>query len=106
MALPVKDQLRYWSIVIAVLVLALWFLGDVILPFVLGGALAYLLDPIADRLQRLGLGRLMSVIVITFAAVVVLVLAALLVLPTLTNQATALFESAPRDRAKPAGMAG
>ena len=95
MALPVKDQLRYWSIVIAVLVLALWFLGDVILPFVLGGALAYLLDPIADRLQRLGLGRLMSVIVITFAAVVVLVLAALLVLPTLTNQATALFESAP-----------
>jgi predicted PurR-regulated permease PerM len=95
MALPVKDQLRYWGIAIAVLVLALWFLGHVLLPFVLGGALAYCLDPIADRLERLGLGRLMAVIVITFVALIVFVLTALWVLPTLVNQATALFESAP-----------
>ena len=32
--------------------------ADILLPFVAGFALAYLLDPLADRLQRLGLGRL------------------------------------------------
>jgi len=50
MALPVQDQAKYWGISAAVFFIILWFLGDVILPFVLGGAIAYCLDPIADRL--------------------------------------------------------
>lgn len=95
MALPIKDQLRYWGIVTAVVVLILWFLGNIILPFVLGGALAYCLDPIADRLEKLGLGRLFSVILITLVAAIVFVFAILLVVPTLTSQATALIEAAP-----------
>ena len=53
MALPVRQQLTYWSIAAVFFVLVLWFLGDVLTPFVLGGAFAYLLDPIADRLERL-----------------------------------------------------
>ena len=51
MALPVKDQLKYWGLAAAIFLLALWWLGDVILPFVLGGAVAYFLDPVADRLE-------------------------------------------------------
>ena len=35
----------------------LWLLNDVLLPFVAGMALAYLLDPLVQRLQRLGLNR-------------------------------------------------
>ena len=35
----------------------LWLLSDVLLPFVAGMALAYLLDPLADRLERLGVNR-------------------------------------------------
>ena len=53
MALPVRDQLKYWGLTAAVFSLVLWFLGDVLLPFVLGGAIAYFLDPVADRLPRL-----------------------------------------------------
>lgn len=95
MALPMKDQLRYWGIANVATVLVLWFLGDVILPFVLGGALAYLLDPLADRLEALGLRRLAAVIVITIMSVLVFVIAGLLVVPSLINQATALFELTP-----------
>ncbi|MFT7310674.1 MAG: hypothetical protein ACI853_001164, partial [Paracoccaceae bacterium] len=47
MALPVQDQLKYWGLASAVFFFVLWMLGDVILPFVLGGAIAYCLDPIA-----------------------------------------------------------
>ena len=57
MALPVRDQMKYWGLAALIFALALWYLGDVILPFVLGGAVAYALDPVADRLERLGLSR-------------------------------------------------
>ena len=52
MALPVSLQLRYWGVAAVALGLVLWFLGDTLLPFILGGAIAYLLDPIADRMER------------------------------------------------------
>jgi predicted PurR-regulated permease PerM len=95
MALPVREQAKYWGIVIAILLLALWWLGNVIMPFVLGGAIAYLLDPIADRLQRLGLSRIMSVVVITFVALMIFVLLILLVIPMLIQQAGQLFDTIP-----------
>ncbi len=95
MALPIKDQAKYWGITIAVLLIALWFLGDVILPFVLGGAIAYCFDPIADRLERTGLSRSASVAVITLIALFIFVLLFLLVIPTLIQQTTQLVETAP-----------
>ncbi|MDQ2095477.1 AI-2E family transporter [Rhodalgimonas zhirmunskyi] len=95
MALPVSDQMKYWSLATALFVLSLWFLGDVILPFVLGGAVAYMLDPVADRLEKLGLGRAMATAVITVIAVVIFVILILLVVPALINQAAALVDTAP-----------
>ena len=83
----IREQLKYWAIAAAVLFLLLWWLGDVILPFVLGAAVAYFLDPVADRLERAGLSRALATAVITISAVVIFVLIALLVLPTLIQQA-------------------
>ena len=57
MALPVKTQMQYWGAAAVVFVVLMWLLGDVLLPFVLGGAIAYFIDPLADRLERLGLSR-------------------------------------------------
>jgi predicted PurR-regulated permease PerM len=95
MALPVRDQVRYWGIASAVFLLALWFLGDVILPFIVGGAIAYFLDPVADRLQRLGLSRTAATATISLAAVVVLAVALLLVIPTLVQQGIELANAMP-----------
>ena len=95
MALPVKDQVRYWGIAIAIFLVVMWFLGDVILPFVLGAAIAYCLDPIADRLERLGASRAVATGIITLLAVLVFVVAALLILPMLVRQATDLVATAP-----------
>ncbi|MCM2563826.1 AI-2E family transporter [Lutimaribacter sp. EGI FJ00015] len=96
MALPVGTQMKYWGIAAAVFVLALWFLGDVILPFVLGGAVAYFLDPVADRLERLGTSRAVATAIITLVAVIVFIVLALLVIPSLVNQTINLFETAPQ----------
>lgn len=95
MALPVRDQMKYWGIAAAVFLAVLWFMGDVLLPFVLGSAIAYFLDPVADRLQRLGLSRVMAVALITVLAIMVFVIMALLVVPTLVTQTANLVETAP-----------
>jgi predicted PurR-regulated permease PerM len=95
MALPVREQVRWWGLAAAVFLAALWFLGDVILPFVVGGAIAYFLDPVADRLERAGLSRVAATTVISVSALVVTILLILAVIPTLIGQLTALVNSAP-----------
>lgn len=96
MALPVKDQVKIWGLSMAVFVVVLWFLGDVLLPFVIGGAIAYFLDPVADRLERLGASRALATGLITVAAVVLFVVMALLVIPSLIQQTVQLFNIAPQ----------
>jgi len=95
MALPIREQAKYWGLALAVLFGLLWALGDVILPFLVGGAAAYFLDPIADRLERAGLGRAMATSVITLGAVLILIGLVLAVIPALVSQTTALVNSAP-----------
>ncbi|AEI93194.1 MULTISPECIES: AI-2E family transporter [Roseobacter] len=95
MALPIRDQLKYWGIATAVLLVALMFLGDVLLPFVLGGAIAYFLDPVADRLERLGLSRVAATAIITLCGMMVFFIVALLVIPALVEQAVKLVNVAP-----------
>ena len=95
MALPVQTQAKYWGLAAAVFLALLWLLGDVLLPFVLGGAFAYLLDPIADRLERAGLSRALSVTVIALAMTMTMILAVILIIPTLIEQLAALVAAAP-----------
>ena len=45
MAGTVGQQARIWGIAALVFLVLLWLLGDILLPFVLGAILAYLLDP-------------------------------------------------------------
>ncbi|SMX28966.1 AI-2 transport protein TqsA [Pelagimonas phthalicica] len=96
MALPVRDQLKYWGLTAAVFSLVLWFLGDVLLPFVLGGAIAYFLDPVADRLERMGFSRGAATGTITVIGVLAFVVLALAIIPTLISQALALVQFAPQ----------
>lgn len=95
MALPIKRQMTYWGIATAVFVVTLWMLGDVILPFVLGAAVAYCLDPIADILERLGFSRVLATVTITLAALFVLIIVSLLIVPTLVQQLSDLIEALP-----------
>jgi len=96
MALPVRQQVTYWGAACAAFALALWFLGDIMLPFILGGAIAYFLDPVADRLERFGLSRVMATVIITLSALIITVILVLAILPMLIEQTIALVEMAPQ----------
>ena len=95
MALPVKEQAKYWGIATAIFAIVLWYLGDVLLPFVLGGAIAYFLDPVADRLERWGLSRTLATALIALAALLLFVVMALAVIPSLVQQTAQLVNVAP-----------
>lgn len=95
MALPIRQQAIYWGIVAAVFLAVLWGLGNVILPFLVGGAIAYFLDPIADRLERLGLSRAAATATISVAALLAFTLLALWIVPMLVRQLIQLVNAAP-----------
>ena len=93
--MPNQTQGRYWAIAAVVFFVALWYLGSVMLPFLVGGAVAYFLDPVADRLERLGLSRALATLVISVAAFVLVVLIVLALIPVLVQQLTSLINAAP-----------
>ena len=52
--MALERQVTFWVAALAVFIAVLWLLSDVLLPFVAGMALAYLLDPIARRARTAG----------------------------------------------------
>jgi predicted PurR-regulated permease PerM len=95
MALPIRDQIRYWGAAALIFLLLIWFLGDVLLPFIVAGAIAYFLDPVADRLERAGFSRVAATTVISLVALLAVILMVLAVIPSLVSQLTSLINSAP-----------
>jgi len=79
-------QVTFWLIAAAILILFLYVFSSILLPFLAGMVLAYFLDPIADRLERLGLSRLAATIFILCAFIIVLVIALMVIIPVLGNQ--------------------
>jgi hypothetical protein len=82
---------------LAFLLLGLILLQGILLPFVVGMAAAYLLDPAADALQRLGLGRTAATVTITLILFVGLLVALVLVLPALITQEAELAKELPHN---------
>ena len=95
MALPVQDQVKYWTIASLGFGLVLWFLGDILLPFVTGAAIAYFLNPLVSRLTDRGMPRALAVTLLMSAMIGVVVVALLLIIPTVVGQIIGLTETAP-----------
>jgi predicted PurR-regulated permease PerM len=84
--MSIQRQIGFWLAALVVVALTLYILREVLLPFVAGMALAYMLDPVADRLERLGLGRLGATILILALFVLTFVLALVLLIPLAAHQ--------------------
>ena len=93
--MTVERQLRFWLIGFAVFLVALYLLRGVLLPFVAGMTVAYLLDPVCDRLEAWGLSRTLATTVLTVLFLVVAVAAVVLLIPVLAGQVASLLERVP-----------
>ncbi|MEM6677029.1 MAG: AI-2E family transporter [Pseudomonadota bacterium] len=93
--MTVGEQLRYWGLGFAVFLALVWVLADPLLPFILGAIIAYLADPVADRLQRSGLSRMMATVSLSLGIALFFFLLALLVVPAVIDQVRSLVQGAP-----------
>jgi predicted PurR-regulated permease PerM len=85
----------FWVGALVAFVLFLIVFSEILLPFVAGMVLAYALDPVADRIERLGFGRLGATLSILVVLVVVLALAFVLLVPILADQLADFIERIP-----------
>lgn len=81
-----KRQFAFWTAAAAILILFLYVFSSILLPFLAGMVVAYFLDPVADRLERLGLSRTLATALILVAFVIALALALMIIVPVLGNQ--------------------
>ncbi len=89
------DLRTNWLVAVALAGWLMYLLAPILTPFVAGALLAYIGDPIADRLENLRLPRTIAVVIVfllTFTSVGLLVL---LVLPLIETQVVALLEALP-----------
>lgn len=84
-----------WLIAVALTGWLLYLLAPVLTPFVAAALLAYIGDPLADRLQRLGLPRTLAVVAVFLLTFLMLGLLILLVGPLIQTQLGALFDALP-----------
>ena len=90
-----QKQLTFWIIVLLASGWTVYALSGVMLPFVAGLAVGYLLDPLARRLQKFGLSRTLATILILAICAIVLVLLGLLLGPVLGRQLSGFLDHLP-----------
>jgi predicted PurR-regulated permease PerM len=93
--MTVRQQAWSWGIAFVVFLGLLYLLGDVLTPFVAGMAIAYLLDPACDHLERMGCSRLIATCFITAAFFVLATLLFLLLIPLITSQIVNFAQNIP-----------
>ncbi|MCB9966059.1 MAG: AI-2E family transporter [Geminicoccaceae bacterium] len=85
-----------WTIALIVFLLLLYVLNDVLLPFVAGLVVAYLLDPLADRLEAMGTSRTWATALLTVGFLLVVLGGVVLLVPVIESQASALAQAFPQ----------
>ncbi len=90
-----QRQIVFWLAALAAIILLLWLLSEILLPFVAGLAIAYLLTPLTDRLERAGINRLVAALTIITVVVLAIIVLILLVAPLLGSQLSSFIDNIP-----------
>jgi predicted PurR-regulated permease PerM len=93
--MTLQRQLMFWLGALAAFILVVWLLHAMLLPFVAGTALAYLLNPAADRLERLGIPRIIATLIVIGLFVLFFVLVGIMLFPILGSQLFSFIQRLP-----------
>lgn len=94
-SLSYKHHLGFWAGVCVLLLIFLWALQGVLLPFVLGLAIAYLLSPIVANLGQKGVNRTLASVLILSTFVLILCVIVLAVGPVLYKEVAEFSRDLP-----------
>lgn len=85
----------FWLAVSALALVTLVLLRQILLPFVVGTLLAYLLVPVVDRLERLGINRSLAALAVFLPLVAALIAFLLVMLPAIIGELRFFVEEFP-----------
>ena len=86
----------FWIAMLAAVIAVVALLREVLLPFVAGMVLAYLLDPLANRIERLGMNRLVATLAIIVVVSTAIALLMALIVPIIISELAYFIESFPQ----------
>lgn len=93
--MTVKQHVKFWLIAIVIFIGFLTILSNILLPFVFGMAVAYFLDPLADKLEDSGIPRTLATSIIIGFFVIITLTLAMLIFPALVEQVIGLAKNLP-----------
>lgn len=93
--MTLQRHIWFWSIGTLLFCFLLWLLKGVLLPFIIGLAVAYFLDPVTRWLVRKGFSRTVSAGIVLLSFVAVFVLIGVLTFPVLQAQFIAFANTLP-----------
>lgn len=85
----------FWLTVVLISAGLLYLLAPILLPFVAGALLAYLGDPLVDRLEKWKISRTLGVVVVFFVLFLILLPILLYLIPLLESQIKILITKMP-----------
>ncbi len=95
MALTAMQRGVRWALIIGGILLVVYWFRQIITPYIIGLALAYFLDPVADWMEKHGFRRIVAVTLITLVALGVILLVILIALPLAFTQLAELISNLP-----------
>ena len=93
--MTLEKQSLFWLIGLAIFLFILNALSSVLLPFVAGMAIAYFLDPVADKLEEKGASRAMATTLIVAGFFAIIITLVVLLFPLLQAQVISLAGLVP-----------
>jgi len=85
-----------WVIIFAVFFYLLYILRSVLMPFVAGILLAYLLDPIVDKLQKLKISRVWATLIVCLLSILIILPALSFLVGMIEDQVSLLIKATPK----------
>lgn len=91
-----RERLWLWLVPLLFVVAFVWLLGPILAPFLIAAGLAYLGDPLVDRLETLRLSRTAAVLLVFAVLTLFFAILVLLLVPLLEHQIRVFVANLPR----------
>ena len=93
--MTLRNQVLIWVGLFVALVLMLWVFRSIMLPFVVGAALAYLLNPLVNKLQQWRFNRAWATTVVLLSVITIVVSIFFMFVPLIGQQIIGLIQRMP-----------
>lgn len=90
-----RNYYLFWLLCVIATVALIYVLRGVLLPFVLGMVIAYLLDPIADKLTAKGVSRTLATVIVMCCCFLVVLVGMIALVPAIKSQIVELSSNLP-----------